>query len=213
MKQNMAASNITLREAPIENRRTIGIVERFQATLRIAYNPIRLDVGNNTTKEYCLALFFRAVNSTVSTEGLFPVLLCFGEIPRPARNRPSPMPKERAQAIKGGSGAAQKEESRRRLSSCAGDNKEPKAIATSERLRKLPDKAALRGMPHPSYYTCHTTKRIEVHASSYRWRGKQWSFTRTEVELSRIVTAWNPELSVSYKTTWQTELATHGAAN
>lgn len=48
MKQNIAADDIILEEAPIENPGSVGIVERYHAPLRREYLKVRemLDKGS-----------------------------------------------------------------------------------------------------------------------------------------------------------------------
>lgn len=85
LKGNLEAADINLVEAPIENPGTIGIVERYQAPLRAAYEILRADFDRKTSDDECLRMAVYSVNATVGPEGLCPIILVFCVMPRPAR--------------------------------------------------------------------------------------------------------------------------------
>lgn len=81
----MGVVGVMLREYPIENPGTIGIVERYHEHLRAAYNRVRADMGRQTTDQECLKMGTIAVHYTLGSEGLCHILLVFGAIPRSTR--------------------------------------------------------------------------------------------------------------------------------
>ena len=99
MKSNAEAAGISMIEAPIENPGSIGIVERYHAPLRRAYHKIRKSLGRETSDDECLQMAVYANNTTMGSEGLCPMLLVYGAIPRPARATPSPTQLERQAVI------------------------------------------------------------------------------------------------------------------
>lgn len=99
MKENLSADGVTLHKAAVENPGTIGTVERYNAPLIEAFPKLRSDLGSVTTDRHCLQLAVFAVNATIGPEGLCPMLLVFGALPRPARRMPSKTKLARSQAI------------------------------------------------------------------------------------------------------------------
>lgn len=90
MRRNLAAVGVVLREAPVESPEPIEVVERYHAPLRSAYNLIRADSPRDISDADCLKKAVFAVNCTVGPEGLCPVLLVFGSVPRPVRTKDAP---------------------------------------------------------------------------------------------------------------------------
>lgn len=92
MRSALDAAGVVLEEATVENPGTIGIVERYHAPLRCAYKTLRssLDKAEASVPE-CLQMAVFAVNSTIGPEGLCPMMLLFGSIPRPVRTTSSPL--------------------------------------------------------------------------------------------------------------------------
>lgn len=127
-----------MNEAPIENPGTIGVVERYHAPLRAACLKIRSDMDNYNTDEECMRLAVFSINATVLPEGLFPILLVFGAIHRPARETPSPSQLARAQAIDSSMDEVEKTQARRRIDFVLKNTAGPKAVETSHDLRNLP---------------------------------------------------------------------------
>lgn len=62
MKAAVEASGIQLKEAPIENPGTMGIVERYHAPLRAAFEKIRASMDRETTDSECLQMAVYAIN-------------------------------------------------------------------------------------------------------------------------------------------------------
>lgn len=114
MRENCEAEGICLVEAPIENLGSIGTVERYHGPLRAVYMKIRSEMDSKTTNDECLKMAMYAVNSTIGLEGLCPILLVFGAMPRPARSIPTPSRIKRAEAIDKMK-AVQKEQVRKRV--------------------------------------------------------------------------------------------------
>ena len=88
----MEAAGIKLEEAPIENPRSIGVVERYHAPLKKAYLKLRQTLQKNDTNDAeCLQMAVYPANATIGPEGVCPLLLVFGALPRPARHMPKPV--------------------------------------------------------------------------------------------------------------------------
>lgn len=85
-------------EAPVECPTEMSAVERYHGPLRLAYHRL---VGCEQNRDAALQHALFAVNSTIRPEGLVPILLVYGLIPRPARNAPGPFQLARTRAIEG----------------------------------------------------------------------------------------------------------------
>ena len=155
MKANLSASGITLNEAPIENPGSIGLVERYHAPLRCAFAKLRETLEKNIVNDAdCLQMAVFATNATMGPEGLCPMLLVFGAMPRPARTTPSPKQLERQRAIEEVKRAVESEQSRRRIAFALRHPISAKARDQSTKLMALPS-----GSPVLVYRT--TTKTWE----------------------------------------------------
>lgn len=99
MRESAEAFGVRLDEAPIETPGVIGTVERYHATLRLAYERIRRDLDRQSSDKECLEIAVFAVSCTTGPEGLCPTLLVFGAIPRPALTSPAQTQMERARMI------------------------------------------------------------------------------------------------------------------
>lgn len=97
-KQFASSMAITTRSVPVEAHWSIGIVERYHAVLRRAYQII-VDEGI-TQKEIALQMAVKSVNDTAGPNGLVPTLLVFGAYPRMhSMDPPAPTIIQRAAAI------------------------------------------------------------------------------------------------------------------
>lgn len=133
------AAGIRLSEAPIENPGSIGIVERYHAPLRRAYQKIwkSLDRAEASDVE-CLKMAVYANNSTIGSEGLCPILLVYGALPRPARVTPSPSQVERQRVVEESRVEVQSEQAKRRVAFAIRHPCNNKNVENSNHLRKLP---------------------------------------------------------------------------
>lgn len=139
MKENLSAAGVTLDEAPVETPGAIGLVERYHSPLRKAYEKIRASLTREkATDADCLRMAVFANNSTIGPEGLCPMMLVFGAVPRPARASPAPTQIERQTAIEQAKKEVVKEQAKRRLAFALRHPSGPKGKERSERLRKLP---------------------------------------------------------------------------
>lgn len=138
LRGELNANGIALEEAPIETPGAIGTVERYHAPLRLAFEKIRRDLGRDVADHECLRMAVFAVNSTIGPEGLCPILLVFGAIPRPARVGSSSSQIERAEAIDKATKEVEKEQARRRIAFGLRNPSGPKAKESSAILHELP---------------------------------------------------------------------------
>ena len=129
---------INIREAPIETPGAIGIVERYHAPLRRAYNTLRDTLDKTISNNDCLLMATFAVNSVTGPEGLCPMLLVYGAIPRPARMSIAPTQYKRAEAIDEAMNAVIKEQALRKIKFGLSKGGGPRAVEDSAELRKLP---------------------------------------------------------------------------
>ena len=98
-KQFASSMAITTRSIPVETHWSIGIVKRYHAVLRRAYQII-VDEGI-TQKEIALQMAEKSVNDTAGPNGLVSTLLVFGAYPRMhSMDPPAPTIIQRATAIK-----------------------------------------------------------------------------------------------------------------
>lgn len=99
-RENIESEGISIiLEAPIEKPGRIGIVERHQAPLLAAYMKLRDNIDRSTFDPECLKMPVFARSSIIGSEGLCPILLVYGVIPRPARSTPYLTQLQRSRAI------------------------------------------------------------------------------------------------------------------
>lgn len=75
MRENVATARIELREAPINTAGSIGMVERYKASTRKAYDRIRTALDRSTIEDGFLKLAVFYVNTSVGRKRIFPILL------------------------------------------------------------------------------------------------------------------------------------------
>lgn len=132
------AQGISIDEAPIETPGAIGLVERYHAPLRSSYRKIRSSMSNQEASDNeCLRMATYAINSTMGTEGLVPILLVFGALPRPVRTSAAPDQLKRQKVIEEASKAAVVEQAKRRIAFTLRHPSGPKGKEASEELGKL----------------------------------------------------------------------------
>jgi Reverse transcriptase (RNA-dependent DNA polymerase) len=89
---------IDMRHTPIESHNSNGLVERYHGPLRRTYEKVRLDYGG-ISDELALSCAVLAANQTLGPEGIVPVTLVLGIIPRISTRLPNQP--ERVQAMIG----------------------------------------------------------------------------------------------------------------
>ena len=129
---------IKIREAPIETPGSIGIVERYHTPLRRAYLTIRESFDKTTTNDDCLLMATFSVNNVIGPEGLCPMLLVYGALPRPARATPALTQRQRADAIDKAMTEVIKEHAQQKVRFGLKNNGGPRALEQSQELRRLP---------------------------------------------------------------------------
>lgn len=90
------------------------------------------------TDDECSKSAVYAVNTTIGTEGLVPMLLVFGAITRPARTIQAPCHLKRQEPIKEARKLAAHEQSKRRITFTLRHPSGPKGKEASFRLKKIP---------------------------------------------------------------------------
>ena len=83
-QSNAAMVAIKCNTAPVESHGTVGMVERYRAPLRRAWNVIEMDIParNETERSANLQAAVKAVNDSAGPNGLVSTLLVFGAMPR-----------------------------------------------------------------------------------------------------------------------------------
>jgi hypothetical protein len=81
-RQHASSLAVTTKCVPVEAHWSIGLVERAHTTLRRAYQIVKEELGDTTSKEPCLQMAVKAMNDTAGPDGLVPTLLVFGAYPR-----------------------------------------------------------------------------------------------------------------------------------
>jgi hypothetical protein len=105
-QQYSASMAIKTKSVPVEAHQSMGIVERYHAPLRRAYQIIteemkENDNGKGITKDMILQMAIKAINDTAGPDGIVPTLLVFGTYPRMSDvDAPTPTISQRAMAIK-----------------------------------------------------------------------------------------------------------------
>jgi len=92
---------IDIKEVPVEAHNSVGLVERYHAPLRYAYEILREELkGEQIDKEMVLQMAIKAVNDSAGPDGIVLTLLVFGAYPRMTEMDPlSPSVIRRAKAI------------------------------------------------------------------------------------------------------------------
>ncbi|KAI0994535.1 hypothetical protein K3495_g13645 [Podosphaera aphanis] len=101
--QQLAKSmSIDIKEVPVESHNSIGLVERYHAPLRRAFNIIKEELKDEKVGiDLILQMAQKAVNDSAGPDGIVPTLLVFRAYPRlTSLDPPSPSITKRAEAIR-----------------------------------------------------------------------------------------------------------------
>jgi di/tripeptidase len=101
-KQLASSMSIEVKEVPVEAHNSVGLVERYHALLRRAYEIMKEELKDeHIDKEIILQMAVKAVNDSAGPDGIVPTLLVFGSYPRMTEmDPPSPTIAKRAEAIR-----------------------------------------------------------------------------------------------------------------
>jgi hypothetical protein len=135
-RQCAATLSIATEAVPIEAANSVGLVERYHAPLRRAYDIISSELSSkNVPRDMRLQMAVKAVNDTAGYNGLIPTLLVFGAFPRITDgDPPSLTTTERAMAIKQAMSEVAKLHAERQ-------------VADGLRMRNGPQKDRVRDLP------------------------------------------------------------------
>jgi len=85
---------------PVEAHYLVGIVEWYHNMVRRAYKIIIAEI-NGINKDVALQMAFKAINDTVGLDGIVPILLVYGALPRISEYDPlSPLVAQRLNALR-----------------------------------------------------------------------------------------------------------------
>lgn len=126
-----------LREAPVETPGDIGTVRRYHAPLRLYFEMIRVETERGLSDSQSLNMEVLAVNSTVGPEGLCPMRLVFGAIPKNAHIGTSPTQLQRAKHIYVATREDERERDSRRIVFGLEKTSETKAVESLAVLNEL----------------------------------------------------------------------------
>jgi len=99
-KEYATVIGIRTKTVLVESHNSIGMVERYHAPIRRAYQIIVTELPG-IDKNAALQMAFKAINDTSGPDGLIPTLLVFGAYPRMSdSDPPTPTVTQRANAIK-----------------------------------------------------------------------------------------------------------------
>jgi di/tripeptidase len=101
-KQLAFFMSIKVKEVPVKAYNSVGLVERYHAPLRQAYEIIKKELKNkHINKEMILQMTVKAVNDSAGPDRIVLILLVFGLYPRITKiDPPSPTIAKRAEAIR-----------------------------------------------------------------------------------------------------------------
>jgi hypothetical protein len=134
-RQNANTLSIATTAVPIEAAHSIGLVERYHAPLRRAYDIISDELHSNVPRSTRLQMAVKAVNDTAGYDGLIPTLLVFGAFPRISdADPPSLTTTQRAAAIKAAMSEVGKLYAKRQISDALRMRNGPQM----DRVRELP---------------------------------------------------------------------------
>ena len=85
---------------PIEAYYLVGIVEQYYNIVRRAYKIIIAEI-KGINKDVVLQIAFKAINDTAGLDGIVPILLVYGALPRMSEyDPPSPLVAQRSNALR-----------------------------------------------------------------------------------------------------------------
>jgi di/tripeptidase len=101
-KQLAFSMSIEVKEVPVEAHNSVGLVERYHALLRRAYEILKAELKNkHINKEMILQMAVKAVNDSARPDGIVLTLLVFGSYLRITKiDSLSPIIARRAEAIR-----------------------------------------------------------------------------------------------------------------
>jgi hypothetical protein len=79
--QTCAAHEITMKTTGVESHSSLGVGERYHASLRRIYQKLR-EENPGVERVVLLQCAVFAMNSTLGTDGFVPILLVYGQLPR-----------------------------------------------------------------------------------------------------------------------------------
>jgi hypothetical protein len=71
----------------VEAHYLVGIVERYHNMVRRAYKIITAEI-KGINKDVALQMAFKAINDTAGLDGIIPILLVYGALPRISEYNP-----------------------------------------------------------------------------------------------------------------------------
>jgi hypothetical protein len=100
-KQLTSSMLIEVKKVPVKAYNSIGLVKRYHALLRRAYESIKKELKNkHINKDMILQMAVKAVNDSAEPDGIVLTLLVFGLYPRMTEiDPPSPTIAKKAEAI------------------------------------------------------------------------------------------------------------------
>lgn len=109
----------------------MGVVERYHAPLRTAYAKIIDPLNTQTTYSDCLQMDVFSTNATMGPEGLCPMFLVIGKLPRPIHTSHCPTQLLRSIAIEEANRSVEKEQAKMIIAFALRHPGRPKALVVS----------------------------------------------------------------------------------
>jgi di/tripeptidase len=133
-KQVASSMSIEVKEVPVEAHNSVGLVERYHAPLRRAYEMLREELKDeHVDREMILQMAVKAVNDSAGPDGIVPTLLVFGSYPRMTEmDPPSPSIVKRAEAIRAATKEVRRLYAKRQVNDALAMRNGPNTIATLE---------------------------------------------------------------------------------
>jgi hypothetical protein len=125
---------IKVKEVLVEAYNSVGLVERYHALLRRAYEIIKKELKNeHINKEMILQMAVKAVNDLARPDGIVLTLLVFGSYPRITEmDLPSPIIAKRAEAIRAATKEVRRLHVKRQVSDALAMRNGPNTMATGD---------------------------------------------------------------------------------
>jgi hypothetical protein len=133
-KQLISSMLIKVKEVPVKAYNNVGLIERYHALLRCAYEIIKKELKNeHINKEMILQIAVKAVNDSARPDRIVPTLLVFGSYLRMTEiDPPSPTIAKRAEAIRAATKEVRRLHTKQQVSDALAIHNSLNTMATEE---------------------------------------------------------------------------------
>jgi hypothetical protein len=131
-KQLASSMSIEVKKVPVKAHNSVGLVERYHAPLRRAYEILKEELKDeHINKEMILQMAVKTVNDSARPDRIVLTLLVFGSYPRMTEiDAPSPTIVKRAEAIRAATKEVRLLHAKRQVNDALAIRNRPNTMAT-----------------------------------------------------------------------------------